>query len=170
MAVYNAWGRAGKETHELNQFIGQRVWVHSPHAITVWKIGAMAVAMKCPLEVAHLVTQQLTHTSQTDVLHYQAIHAPSHAAQAFKTMEELRKRQQSECKNADEKLGKRVPFSPTDVQEMKRQFKQFIQDGRCPSSTERTAFLKRYPITGKNRKDVQDKVHSVYREAKGEKC
>ena len=67
--------------------IGNRL----PSVTRVRKIGATSVALTLGQSpTANLVTRQMSHTINTEALHYQAIVGNEHAASAFTTMTQLR--------------------------------------------------------------------------------
>ena len=67
--------------------IGNRL----PSATRVRKIGATSVVLTLGQSpTANLVTRQMSHTINTEALHYQAIVGNEHAASAFTTMSQLR--------------------------------------------------------------------------------
>ena len=71
--------------------IGGKYGLSLPSATRVRKIGATTVALTLgQLPNANLVTRQMSHTINTEALHYQAIVGDQHAASAFKTMSHLR--------------------------------------------------------------------------------
>ena len=71
--------------------IGNRYGLCLPSATRVRKIGATSVALTLGQSpTANLVTRQMSHTINTEALHYQAIVGNEHAASAFATMTQLR--------------------------------------------------------------------------------
>ena len=85
-------GRQLVRMSQIQATLGQRYNIVLPTATKVRKIGATLVALHVGVGgTATLVKRQLSHTAVTDEKYYQAIVGDTHSAQAFNTMEALRK-------------------------------------------------------------------------------
>ena len=136
-------------------------------ATEVRKRASTEAAKNLGTPEAALVTRQLSHSAQTDARFYQALSGPSHAAEAFISLNRMRQERKHpdpptstpvssaevSSKQVNPSPKKRVPFSPEEM--IKLYFKDHLKSKSTPSLAECTTFLANHPLK-RNAKQVQD--------------
>jgi hypothetical protein len=164
-------GRKVTKLSSRVQSLGKKFGLTLPTATRVRKIGATSVALNVgDSATAQRVTRQLSHSAATESEYYQAIVGDSHTIQAFQSMEDLRRHEDSQCMKDEEqvtpsrRLQKKRMFTAEETASVAEHFECHVKEKRTPSLDECKAFVQKHQFdrSGKSIQDKSQKMRELY--------
>ena len=129
--------------------------------------------------------RQLSHSTETDARFYQALSGPSHAAEAFISLNRMRKERKdlkpsghvlstpshalatvsptTSQSDVHSPIKKRVPFTTEEEETIRLYFEDYLKFKKTPSLSECSTFLTNHPLN-RNPKQIQDKIKNFSKE------
>ena len=114
------------------------------------------------------MTRQMSHSVATNAAYYQAIVGEQHAANAYKSMADLRelKRENRSYREGSPKPGtRRRLFSVSESELVRTYFILHVRRRATPTIQECSKFLEMNPMPPRSPKNIQDKVKTFVRNA-----
>ena len=128
--------------------VGLRYNLDLPNASRVRKIGATSVALNLDDKEARLVTRQMSHSVATNAAYYQAIVGEQHAADAYRSMAELREGKGTQLshtpktpQDSPSPSPRRRLFTESETALVRTYFEQHLQRRSTPTIRECGMFL-----------------------------
>ena len=145
--------------------VGRQYGLDLPNASRVRKIGATSVALNLDEKEARLVTRQMSHSVATNAAYYQPIVGEQHAANAYKSMADLREGKREENRSYREVCTspRRRLFTKAESELVRSFFARHVELRSTPTIRECGNFLERSPMPGRTAKNIQDKVKTIVR-------